>query len=162
MANNRLKNKKPVLPVDDDRQGRYFGIFLLILLSVILFLVFSNRPNLTVLTYTSFLKHLKADSLSSVVIQGQVVHGEFKEAIGGVKEFKTVLPLDDRELLPLLKTHNVEVTGKEVRESGSGTIWWILGISAVMFIVWIFILRGMQGGDPGKAVSFGRSKARLN
>ncbi len=164
MANNKgSKKKRNLLPVDEDKQGRYFGIFLLILLGMFIFLFLTNSPKETFISYSSFLKHIDNDSIVQVTIEGQTIKGSFKDEINGVKVFKTIIPLDDKDLLPLLKQHNVEITGEKVKDSyGSGYIWWIIIITAVMFIFWIFLMRGMQGGDPGKAMSFGRSKARLH
>lgn len=163
MPKDKGKNKRSLLPVDDDKQGKYFGIFLLILLATFIFLFFSGSPKDNLISYSAFLKHIQGDSVISVKIEGQMISGEYKDAINGEKKFKTILPLDDADLLPLLKSHNVEIVGEKIKDSyGGSTIWWIIIITVVMAVIWIFIMRGMQGGDPGKAMSFGKSKARLH
>jgi cell division protease FtsH len=157
------KNKKTILPVEEEKQGRYFGIFLLILLGIFVFLFLNGAPKETVFSYSSFLNHIQNDSVSRVVIEGQNIKGFFKEPINGVRDFRTILPLDDMTLLPLLKDHHIDIVGERVKDAyGGGYFWWMIIISAVMFIFWIFIIRGMQGGDPGRAFSFGRSKARMH
>lgn len=164
MANNKgSKKRKNLLPVDEDKQGRYFGIFLLVLLGMFIFLFLTNSPKENPISYSKFLDKVSNDSIASVSVEGQTIKGTYKEEIDGTKVFKTIIPLDDKDLLPLLRLHNVDITGEKVKDSyGSGYIWWIIIISAVMFIFWLFLIRGMQGGDPGKAMSFGRSKARLH
>ena len=158
--NNR--NKKGLLPGDDEKQGRYFGIFLLILLGIFVFLFLNSPPKDNSLTYSQFLNRITNDDISNVTIEGQSIKGLYKEEIDGKKDFITFLPLDDPTLLPLLKQKNVDITGVKVKDSGSSYFWWILLISVGMLVFWIFIMRGIQGGDSGKAMSFGKSKARLH
>ena len=157
------KNKKNLLPGNDENQGRYFGIFLLILLGMFVFLFLTNPQKETKISYTAFINHVQNDSVVQVNIEGQSIKGTFKDEINGSKVFQTILPIDDPALLPLLKDHKVEIVGEKVKDGyGSGFVWWLIIIAGVMFLFWILMMRGMQGGDPGKAMSFGRSKARLH
>ncbi len=161
--NKGLKNKNPMMPFADEKQGRYFGIFLLILLGMFAFLLLTNTPKEKPITYTDFLKHIQGDSVTDVKMEGQTISGNYKEAVDGSKRFITIIPLDNPELLPLLKKHNVVIEVEKLKDPyGSSFIWWIVIISVGFLIFWIFLIRGMQGGDPGKAMSFGRSKARLH
>ncbi len=157
------KNKNPMMPFSDEKQGRYFGVFLLILLALFAVLLLTNSPKEKPIKYTEFLNRIQNDSIASIKMEGQTVSGLYKEAIDDSKNFITIIPLDDSELLPLLKKHKVEIEVEKLKDPyGSSFIWWIVIISVGFLVFWIFLIRGMQGGDPGKAMSFGRSKARLH
>ncbi len=163
MNKNKGVKKNPMMPFPDEKQGRYFGIFLLILLGLFAFLLLTNSPKEKPITYTNFLNRVQNDSVASIKMEGQTVTGLYKEAIDESKHFITIIPIDDQDLLPLLKKHKVEIEIEKVKDPyGSSFIWWIVIISVGFLVFWIFLIRGMQGGDPGKAMSFGRSKARLH
>jgi len=165
MAKGRnIKNKKGILPGDEEKQGRYIGIFLLVVLAIFIFLMLNSTQKDNSLSYSQFLDKVQKDDVSQVSIDGQSIKGEYKEPINGIKEFTTFLPipLDDPSLLPLLKSNNVDITGVKMKDSSSSYIWWLVIITVGMIVFWLFIMRGMQGGDPGKAMSFGKSKARLH
>lgn len=157
------RNKKPS-PFGDEKQGQYFGIFLLIILAMAGFLLFTSRPRDNIKSYSEFLNYVKNDSVKGVRIGGQVIQGEFKEAIDGYTRFVTIIPLEDSELLPLLKTHSVDIIGEKAKDGYGSIFMWLMIIilAAALPLLLIFMLRGMQGGDPGKAMSFGRSRARLH
>jgi cell division protease FtsH len=162
MADNS-NPKKPAGPLGDEKQGRYFGIFLVVLFGVFLFLFLTRSQGDNVISYTRFLDHIEKDSVAQVTIEGQAISGTFKEEIGGAKGFRTILPLDDATLLPMLKDHKVEILGEKVKDAYGGNLFWIMLIaSAAFFIFWLFMMRGMQGGDPGRAMNFAKSKARLH
>jgi len=157
------RNKNPMMPFSDEKQGRYFGIFLLILLALFAILLLTNSPREKPIKYTEFLNRIQEDKIASIKMEGQTVSGIYKQPVEDSKNFITIVPLDDIELLPLLKAHKVEIEVEKIKDPyGSSFIWWIVIISIGFLIFWIFLIRGMQGGDPGKAMSFGRSKARLH
>ncbi|MGL4388691.1 MAG: ATP-dependent zinc metalloprotease FtsH, partial [Brevinema sp.] len=77
--------------------------------------------------------------------------------------FLTVMPLNDTELLPLLKEKKVKIDGKIIQSNSSGSFWWILIASAGALLLWSMISRGGGGGSgPGQAMNFGKTKARLH
>ncbi|OHD57327.1 MAG: hypothetical protein A2Y33_07535 [Spirochaetes bacterium GWF1_51_8] len=158
-----MKNKnRGQFPPNNRNQGMYFAIFLIIVLGVFLLIYLYMKPK-PVLTYNEFLKSIEGNAIARVVIQGQMINGEFKNPDAtGAKEFKTVIPLDDPTLLPLLKTNHIAIIGEPIRDGSGDFIWWIVIISVGMFLLWFLLMRGGQGGDPGRAMSFGKSRARLH
>ncbi|MGL5721385.1 MAG: ATP-dependent zinc metalloprotease FtsH, partial [Brevinema sp.] len=144
-------------------QGLYFGLFLLISLAV--FVVFTRfNPPQTLIEYSTFYQNLESGRVRSVRIQGQVIEGTFKtNTINEVDRFRTIQPLNDPDLLPLLRSNSVIVAGEVVQSSGGGSIWWIiLGIAGLLFF-WGMMSRngGGGGGGPGQAMNFGKTRARL-
>lgn len=106
--------------------------------------------------FSDFVDAVKQNKVLSVTIQGKNVTGIFTNG----KEFKTYAP-DDPELMRTLREHNVKVQAKPEEETG---IWQSLLVSwfpmLLLIGVWIFFMRQMQAGG-GKAMAFGKSRARL-
>ncbi len=127
------------------------------LIMVALFNLF-NQPQApqTKLSYSEFLAKVDNGSIMEVTIQGPRILGEMVD--GGM--FVTYAP-EDPNLVAKLIERKVRITAKPEDE----TTWYMsLFISwfplLLLIGVWIFFMRQMQGGG-GKAMSFGRSKARL-
>ena len=143
-------------------QGLYFGLFLLISLAV--FVIFTRfNPPQTLIEYSTFYQKLESGLVRSVRIQGQVIEGTFKtNTVSEVDRFRTIQPLNDPDLLPLLRSNNVLIAGEIVQSSGGGSIWWIiLGIAGLLFFWGMMSRNGGGGGGPGQAMNFGKTRARL-
>jgi len=110
-------------------------------------------------TFTNFINEVEAGRIKKVVITGSEVKGEFREDSG--KQLRTVVPLNYPDLYKLLRDKGVNV---EIKEVSSGSLASIL-IQAIPFVLllafWIFMMRQMQSGG-NKALSFGKSRARLH
>jgi len=106
--------------------------------------------------FSDFVDAVKQNKILSVTIQGRNIIGVYT----GGKEFKTYAP-DDPELMRTLRDHHVKIQAKPEEEAG---IWQSLLVSwfpmLLLIGVWIFFMRQMQAGG-GKAMAFGKSRARL-
>ncbi|HVN97230.1 MAG TPA: ATP-dependent zinc metalloprotease FtsH [Syntrophorhabdaceae bacterium] len=134
-----------------------FIILLLILLGFFIFKVFPvSKKEYENVIFSDFVNAVQADKISSITIQGRNIIGTYKEG----KDFKSYAP-EDPELMKMLREHNVKINAKPDEETG---LWQSILVSWVPIIlligVWIFFMRQMQAGG-GKAMSFGKSKARL-
>ncbi len=99
---------------------------------------------------------LSKGRVKEVTITGQQVTGHMSDN----SSFQTYLPENDTTLIPTLKDNGVAITAKPPTESFSllnALISWFPMI--LILAVWIFFMRQMQGG--GKAMGFGKSKAKL-
>ncbi len=128
-----------------------------ILLGLFIFNVYYKpKKSFEPTVYSDFVEAVRSNKVASVVIQGRNLTGEFKDG----KEFRTFAP-DDPELMKLLRDHSVRINAKPDEESG---IWQNILISwfpmLLLIGVWIFFMKQMQAGG-GKAMAFGKSKARL-
>jgi cell division protease FtsH len=127
------------------------------LVMVVLFNIF-NQPQATQqkLTYTEFLQSVQKGDVSSVNIQGEKIIGVLQNA----ERFYAYNP-NDPELVQTLIDNNVSVEA-EPQESAPWYMTVLVSWFPMLLLigVWIFFMRQMQGGG-GKALSFGRSKARL-
>ncbi|MFO8089395.1 MAG: ATP-dependent zinc metalloprotease FtsH [Desulfatiglandaceae bacterium] len=125
------------------------------LMMVMLFQVF-KQPTQTSLSvsYSDFLRMVEDDAVNQVTIQGNHITGNSSRG-----PFKTYAPRD-AELVSLLINKGVQISAKPEEDSS----WFHVFLSWVPMLlligVWIFFMRQMQVGG-GKALSFGKSKARL-
>ncbi|KGQ70971.1 ATP-dependent metalloprotease [Chelonobacter oris] len=76
-------------------------------------------------------------------------------------KYQTVMPIYDAKILDDLIKKNVKVSGTPPEKRGLFSQILISWFPMLLLIgVWIFFMRQMQGGG-GKAMSFGKSKARM-
>ncbi|MGZ6248933.1 MAG: ATP-dependent zinc metalloprotease FtsH, partial [Syntrophales bacterium] len=91
-----------------------------------------------------------------VTIQGESISGKLNSG----KNFKTYAP-KDAGLIQILKDKGVRIASKPAEESPWYMNVLISWVPMLLLIgVWIFFMRQMQAGG-GKAMAFGKSKARL-
>ncbi|MEJ7608388.1 MAG: ATP-dependent metallopeptidase FtsH/Yme1/Tma family protein [Bryobacteraceae bacterium] len=109
------------------------------------------------ITFTDFMNQVEQGKVKKVIISGNQVKGEFTDS----SRLTTMIPLNYPELFKQLREKNVNM---EVREASSGN-WVSILINAIPFVLllafWIFMMRQMQSGG-NKALSFGKSRARLH
>ena len=108
--------------------------------------------------YSEFLGMVEDGRIQSVVIQGQDLY--LTDRSGA--RLKSFAP-DDGELISFLRSKEIAIQAKPPAENSwfmSILVSWLPMI--VLIGVWIFFMRQMQGGaGGGKAMSFGKSRARL-
>ena len=125
------------------------------LMMVMLFQMFKQPDRSKVnISYSDFLNMVDSGGVNQVTIQGENITG-----MSGQGPFKTYAPKDP-ELISMLRGKGVAITAKPMEESP----WFQVFLSWVPMLlligVWIFFMRQMQAGG-GKAMSFGKSRARL-
>ena len=127
------------------------------LMMVMLYQLFSKQHMVeTSISYTQFLAMVNEERVANVIIQGQELY------VTGVNEdrFKVYAP-QDTDLIKILRQKGVVINAKPPSENPwymSVLVSWFPMI--VLIGVWIFFMRQMQAGG-GKALSFGKSRARL-
>ena len=127
------------------------------LVMIILFNMF-NQPQEPQhkLTYTELLESVSQGEVLAVTIQGQKVSGVLIDD----RRFTSFIP-DDPGFVDLLVRNNVQVEAEPEEQAGWLSTILISWFPMLLLIgVWIFFMRQMQGGG-GKAMSFGRSKAKM-
>ncbi len=134
------------------------ALWLVITLMMVMLYNLFNQQQITQneLSYSEFLSMVDSDRLAEVTIQGQ----EIRATDINRSQFKIYAP-QDPALIQNLKEKNVRINVKPPAESPwymSVLVSWFPMI--LLIGVWIFFMRQMQGGG-GKAMSFGKSRARL-
>jgi cell division protease FtsH len=140
---------------------RNFALWVIIgLLLIALFNLFqgpSQRSAGTEVAYSQFLNEVEQGRVRNVTIAGQTITGTYSDNT----HFQTFAP-EDPQLVNRLEGKGVSITAKPPTEGGQS----ILGVLVSWFpmflilAVWIFFMRQMQG-TGGKAMGFGKSKAKL-
>jgi cell division protease FtsH len=107
-------------------------------------------------SYSEFIAAVSDGEVNQVTIQGNDIFGKYKDGTA----FRTFVP-NDPDLIRVLRDKGVQITAKAAEESP-----WFMTIliswfpMLLLIAVWIFFMRQMQAGG-GKAMSFGKSRARL-
>jgi cell division protease FtsH len=141
--------------------GRNLALWVIIgLLVVALFNLFqgpSVRGNSQALAYSDFLNDVANGQVTEVTIQGaHNISGRFRDG----RSFSTYSP-SDPGLVGKLTERGVRVTAAPPEENSTLMQILISWFPMLLLIgVWIFFMRQMQSGG-GKAMGFGKSKARL-
>jgi cell division protease FtsH len=127
------------------------------LMMILLFNVFNQSRVLdSEISYTEFMAQVEEGNVVGVVIQGQEISGT---QVDGAR-FKTFAP-QDADLIKLLRSRGVSIKAKPPAESPWYMNLLVSWFPMILLIgVWIFFMRQMQAGG-GKALSFGKSRARL-
>jgi len=132
---------------------------LMVALTVLVWAVVKNNTvgNVTELTFLGFMNEVNRDNIKDVTIVGIEATGTFKKDNG---KFKTTIPGNYPDLYKTLLEKNVNVTLKD--SSGGNWVTWVAnGLPMILLLgLWIFFMRQMQSGG-NKALSFGKSRARL-
>lgn len=142
--------------------GKNLAIWLVIgVLLITLFNIFqgsSEQGQSTTLSFSEFLRKVDDKQVLKVQIAGQKVAGQFANGTSFV-----VNTQGDPKLAETLTEKGVPSVDIVPPEDRMSSFWGILlsWFPMLLFIgVWIFFMRQMQGGG-GKAMGFGKSKARL-
>jgi cell division protease FtsH len=138
----------------------YKNLALWLVISLVMILLFNlfnqSRVQDREIGYTEFMTQVEGGLVSGVVIQGQQISGT---DVNGAR-FKTFAP-QDADLIKILRSQGVSIKAKPPTESP----WYMTVLVSwfpmiLLIAVWIFFMRQMQGGG-GKALTFGKSRARL-
>ena len=127
------------------------------LIFVMLYHLFSQpKDQYENIIFSDFIASVDNGQVLEVNIQGDNITGKFLNG----KSFKTYAPKDSG-LVPLLKQKGVRIAAKPADESP----WYMTVLvswfpTILLIAIWIFFMRQMQAGG-GKAMSFGKSRARL-
>ena len=138
------------------------NIFIWIIIGLILISLFnlfsgSVRGPEVQLAYSEFLAKVKVGEVNDVMVKGNEIHGHFSDG----RTFTTYSP-NDPDLVEKLNKNKVMI--KAAPPEGTSPTFLDILISwfpmLLLIGVWIFFMRQMQGGG-GKAMGFGKSKARM-
>ena len=124
---------------------------------IVLFNLFNQPPvPPNDLNYTEFLTKVRQGEVTSVKIQGSRITG----VLVNDQRFSSYSP-NDPTLVDTLVKNNVQVKAEPEEDAPWYMTVLISWFPMLLLIgVWIFFMRQMQGGG-GKAMSFGRSRAKM-
>jgi cell division protease FtsH len=137
------------------------AVWVMILITVVLLVTVlrNGQPVPTEIVYSDFWTRVEAGDVASVTIDAE--DGKISGELQGGGDFVTYAPALTEGLLEVLRQHGVEVAARPAHRN---SLWQNILISwlpfALLIGLWIFFVRQMQAGG-GKAMSFGKSRARL-
>ena len=130
------------------------------LLLIVLFNLFqgsSNNRNTSKISFSDFIAATESGNVSEVNINGSNVTGFLNDG----RSFSTYVP-NYPNLVDKLNESGVKITAEPSERSMHPLLSVLLSWFPMLLLigVWIFFMRQMQGGG-GKAMGFGKSKAKL-
>jgi len=136
------------------------NIALWLVISLVFVMIYHlfNQPKIaqTDIIYSDFLSFVDKTQVTEVTIQGDNISGRLTSGMA----FKTYAP-KDAGIVALLKEKGVRISAKPADDSPWYMTILVSWLPMLLLIgVWIFFMRQMQGGG-GKAMAFGKSRARL-
>ncbi|MBU1745104.1 MAG: ATP-dependent zinc metalloprotease FtsH [Proteobacteria bacterium] len=136
------------------------NIALWLVISLVFVMVYHlfNQPKTaqTEIIYSDFLSYVDKTQVTEVTIQGDNISGKLANGTA----FKTYAPRD-AGAITLLKERGVQISAKPADDSPWYMTLLVSWLPMLLLVgVWIFFMRQMQGGG-GKAMAFGKSRARL-
>lgn len=141
--------------------GRNFLIWVLIL-TVVISIAHVTAPQKDIgkvqkYTYSEFVTAVEKNQIAAVQIQGSALSGETKEGA----RFESYAP-DDASLINLLRENEVAITAVPPEEKESNWFLSLLSWAPILLFagLWIVMMKQMASSN-GKAMSFGKSKAKL-
>ena len=132
-------------------------IFLLVVALVMLFQNPGQKSQTTDISFSQLLTDVDQGRVREVTIAGHEVTGHYIDN----RAFSTYAP-NDPTLVQNLYKKNVAITARPPSDGNSWLVTLLVnGLPLIAFLgVWIFLSRQMQGAG-GKAMGFGKSKAKL-
>jgi cell division protease FtsH len=129
----------------------------LVLIFLFLFNIFSKQHGREPeIIFSEFIAAVDRGEIQEVTIQGHNIQGKYRNG----ERFKTFAP-NDPDLVKMLRDKKVKITAKPEDESPWYMVLLVNWFPMLLLIgVWIFFMRQMQVGG-GKAMSFGKSRAKL-
>ncbi len=146
------------------KRWRNAGLYvLLVIVMIAVGTAFLDRPDSAnaprTLRYSDFVEAVQSNEVSRVLISpdrgtAQVVETDGRRAVVNLAP--------DKDLLKLLTDHNVDIAVQPSREPAA----WQQAVGSLIFPLFLlgglfFLLRRAQGGGGNPAMSFGKSKARV-
>ncbi len=131
-------------------------ILLFVVVSVLIFNLFNPvNPAAVQIPFSDVMDKIDKGEVNDVTIKGSEMLGNFKTG----KSFKTNLP-DYPDLVKDLRAKGVKINAEPVKESAWYNFLVVWAPLILMALWFMFIMRNMQMGG-NKALSFGKSKAKL-
>ena len=131
---------------------------------IALFLMFMfNKPRETYeeVDYSQLVQLIEDGKVQQIRIVDKDIYGYISGSDTPLISFHTIIPYDDPNLIPMLLANNINFKGEMKKNfpflnALVGIIPWLL----ILGVFWFIMLRQIQG-TSNKALSFGKSRARL-
>ena len=128
------------------------------ILVIILWSVFQAREMSSAdIPFSRFIDDVEAQRVEKVTIDGVNVTGRYRSDGAA---FKTIIPSQYDGLVPILRQNKVDITVKDANRATWLSVLFTWSPLVLIVVFWFFFMRQMQAGG-NKAMSFGKSRAKL-
>jgi cell division protease FtsH len=147
------------------RFPRISPIWLIVILLVIsnFWTYWTDTRQIAPISYSTFKEWVAEGRVKDVLVSGDEIVGTLKEPAEGEKPRFRATRVDE-DLVGILATHDVQVTGV-VQDNFLSNVLWLVVPLVLMFFLWMFMMRKLadkQGlGGGGGIMGIGKSKARI-
>jgi cell division protease FtsH len=108
-------------------------------------------------TYSEFISRLESGDVAEIVVKGDHIEGKLNDN----SSFTTNGPTNGERFQRLLRKHDVKTTYKQPDDTGMWQSLLLSWLPILLFTgLWFLLFRQLQSGG-GKAMSFGKSRAKL-
>ncbi len=133
-----------------------------IIFAILLKEVGQNKRERRELKFSQFIELVKGGKVSEVTFKTDgVITGTLKEAVDGRTQFETVGDTENAKVFEILQTNNLTPNYERAEKT---PFWQQMLVSwfpmLLLFFVFFIFMRQLQSGG-GKAMSFGKSRARM-
>lgn len=146
----------------------FWLVFFLIVIVVVRY-ISSPTSDRAEITYTELLQQLEQGNISDVTFVDREVRGKFKTKYlpeglkgrtEGVSGFLARIPFADTDLVTKMSEAGVKISAEK---SDEGWVGYLITLAPFLLIIllWVFIVRQMQGAGPKGLFTFGKSRAKL-
>jgi len=120
------------------------------------------RPSFEVkrLTYSEFYDLVERNQTTPEIVSAELVENTVRGKLRSGSYFQVNIPLNDLELIPLLRRNVPEFVVNVPQSFLRNLIYSVLPVLLLISFFWFFVYRGVQQGG-GKIFSFGKSRAKL-
>ena len=147
---------------------RSIAMYILIFVVIIMLVQSMVEPptQVTSISYSDLVVEIQNDNVKTLTFTENEVEGIFKDG----KEFTSYIPslfyfsgaFYDNHLVEKIEAGEIEVIGEPVPP----TPLWLqalptIGMLVLLGVLWYVFMKQSQGGGTGKAMSFGKSRARM-
>ncbi|MBD66001.1 MAG: cell division protein FtsH [Halobacteriovoraceae bacterium] len=139
-----------------------FWILIILMLAFVMNIVEQKQDrNVKTISYSEFVDYVKEGRVEEVVFQGEnTIQGEFKDDFENGLPFKLTGTTSD-VTFNILKENGITPNFKEEEKQSMLSMIFINWFPMILlFVIFFFFLRQLQAGG-GKAMSFGKSKAKM-
>jgi len=137
-------------------------VFFWVMLFIIIFMVvnsFRQKSQELELEYSQFKQCIRNGNISKVLVGSECIKGYFRDSNGILRKFKTI-PMNDPNLVKDMEDGKVLEFSATTKNDWISPILFNWGPMILLILFWLWVIRGMGGGNK-RAVSFGKTKAKL-
>jgi len=143
-------------------------VLLILILSILFWQMAQQRPNIKNIPYSEFLrlveeKHIPTSLDEPLIIQPNLINGYYHNEKNEKIKFQTYIAHEDPKLLEFLRNNKLQYFKGQPQEESFfwRTLLTFLPWIFILGIIWFMMMRQIQS-TGNRALSFGRSKAKLN